>query len=116
MKHGVKSYCVNGGASDPGPVVTVAWPFVGRPSAVNLPHSPRTKGCFLLWFLGGGCAAESTMKGAGPRRPLRILSQAGRADDTGNSGDSFVIPAKCKTIFASVRRKSLQDVLVVITS
>ena len=94
VKPGVKSYCVKEGAADPGAVVTVPWSFVGRPSAVNLLHSPRTKNCFHLWVLGGGCAAESTMKGAGPRRPLRILSQASRADDTGNSGDSFVIPAK----------------------
>lgn len=65
VKHSVKSHCVNVGADDPGPVVTVARPFVGRPSAVNLLHSPRTKDCLHLWLLGGGCAAESTMKGAG---------------------------------------------------
>lgn len=111
VKLGVKSYCVKVQAADPGPVVTVAWSFVGGPSTVNLLHSPLTKGCFHLWLLGGGvCATESTMRGAGPCRPLWILSQAGRADDTGNSGDSFVIPVKCRDIFAPQWRNSLQDV------
>lgn len=54
VKHGVKSYCVKVGAADPGPVVTVAWPFVGRPSTVNLLYSPHTKDCLHLWLLGGG--------------------------------------------------------------
>lgn len=70
VKHGIKSHSVKVGAADPGPVVTVAWSFVGGPSTVNLLHSPHTKDCFHLWLLGGGCATESTMKGAGPRRPL----------------------------------------------
>lgn len=99
VKHGVKSYCV---CEQLIPVLLWQWhgPFVGRPSTVNLLYTPHTKDCLHLWVLGGGCATESTMKGAGPRRPLWILSQAGSADDTGNSGDSFVSHAKCKTISA----------------
>lgn len=62
VKRGVKSYCVKVGAADPGPVVTVAWSFVERPSTVNLLHSHHTKGHFHLWVPGGGCATESTMK------------------------------------------------------
>lgn len=54
MNHSTKSYCVEAGATDPGPVVTVAWSFVGRPSSVNLLHSPHTKDGFHLWLLGGG--------------------------------------------------------------
>lgn len=97
VKQSVKSYCVKVGAADPGPVVTVVRSFVWRPCTVNLLHSPRTKGHFHLWVLGGGCA---TMKGAGPSRPLWILSQPGRGDDTGNS---FVSPARWEIISALVQ-------------
>lgn len=112
VKRSVKSHCVREGAADPGPVVTESCSFVGSPSAVNLLHSPNTKDCFLLWVLGGGCTTESTMKGAGPRRPLWILSQAGRADDKGNSGDSFVIAAKCKPISALMQRNRIGCVII----
>lgn len=65
VKHGIKSYCVKEGAADPGPVVTVPWSFVGGPSAVNLLHSPRTKGCLHLWVLGGGVCRWINNKGSG---------------------------------------------------
>lgn len=65
VKYVLKSYGVKVGASDSDPVVTVPWSFVGRPSAVNLLHSPHTKDCLHLWLLGGGvCAADPTMKRA----------------------------------------------------
>lgn len=54
VKYAVKSYGVKVGAADSGPVVTVAWSFVGRPSTVNLLHSTHTKDCLHLWLLGGG--------------------------------------------------------------
>lgn len=111
MNHSTKSYCVDAGATDPGPVVTVAWSFVGRPSSVNLLHSPHTKDGFHLWLLGGGVRhwinneeiRELFIQGL-----FSIPSQAGHTDDTGNSGNSFVIPAKYKSIFASILGNSIK--------
>lgn len=112
VKCAVKSYGVKVGAADSGSVVTVPWSFVGRSSTVNLLHSPHTKDCLHLWLLGGGvCRWINNEERAGPRRPFWILSQAGRADDTGHSGDSFVIPAKCNNHFCFNTKEFPQDAI-----